>query len=370
MAQLKYEVVKEHLLKEVRRPESVGRMPSVRQLMGRFGVSLATVNRALSELENERIIIRRPGVGITVNRKPAAVGGIDAENGKPAIVLAYTDYPDEGIWRKIYGIEQYCRQTDIRAINCKINRETRAAAIVEFIRAQPDCIGLILKFGADKFSKEELRELAALEIPVVIYESAMLYGDAPKNIYRLLPDPVDRGTLMAETLLRRGHRRIGYVRGEPNTEACNLTIRSVARRLKLAGIPFGSEETFSTNINPWENSMDAVQELIRRNFDTIRRLRLTALIVSSSSCAVATLQTLTELGVRVPDDISLIAEGDRSICRYVLPRMTVVECDYQAMNELAVDIAAGRKQTEKFRIDFPLHLIERESVRTITPELA
>ncbi|MBS1370929.1 MAG: substrate-binding domain-containing protein [Lentisphaeria bacterium] len=369
MAQLKYEVVKEFLLEEARRPESVERMPSVRQLMEKFRVSLATVNRALAELENDNIIIRRPGIGISVNRNPVAIGRICDLPREASVVVAYTDFPDEGIWRKIYGIEQYCRQTGIRAVNCKINRETRAAEIVKFVKAQPDCAGLIIKFGADKLSDEELGELSGLGIPVILYECAKLYENAPENIYRLLPDPVDRGTLMAEVLLRNGHRRIGFIRGEPNNDANTISLRSVARRLKLAGIPFGPETTFSTNINPWENSMDAVQELVRRNFDGIRQLGLTALIVTSGSCAMAVLQTLTELGVRVPDEISLIAEGDRTFCRYVLPRLSVVECDYQAMNELAVDIAAGRKQPEKRLFLFPLHLIQRESVRELPPEL-
>ncbi len=371
MAQLKYELVKAFLLDEARRPESVGRMPSVRQLMSRFHVSLATVNRALAELENERVIIRRPGVGITVNRNPLAVDGVEAGaagSDAPTIVLAYTDYPDEGIWRKIYTMERSCCQQGVRVVICKLNRETRAEAIIEFIRAQPVCNGLILKFGADMLTAAEVKALAALKIPVVIYESSSFYRGAPENVYRLLPDPEDRARLMIDTLLRHGHRQLGYLRGEPWVEVSGITQKYAVRYLKQHGITMGPERIFSTNINPWENSMDAVQQLLQRNFTAIRAAGLTALIVSSSSCAVAALQTLTELGFRVPGEISLISEGERSICRFVLPRITVVESDFDAMSELAVAIAAGRKKPRKRLILFPLRLIERQSIVDLNPK--
>ena len=70
----------------------------------------------------------------------------------------------------------------------------------------------------------------------------------------------------------------------------------------------------------------------------------------------------------VPDDISLISVGDRNICNYVLPRMTVVESDYQAMTELAVDLAVGRKHSEKTLFYFPFRLIERESIKMVPPD--
>lgn len=51
MPPLKYLKVKLYLEKVAVRPESRLRMPTVRELMSQFNVSLATVNRALLELE-------------------------------------------------------------------------------------------------------------------------------------------------------------------------------------------------------------------------------------------------------------------------------------------------------------------------------
>ena len=370
MAQLKYEVVKDFLLEEIRKPHSLNRMPSVRQLMERFSVSMATVNRALTELENQQMIIRRPRVGITVNRRPTAIGRTEFSQTKceTTIVVAYTDYPDEGIWSKVYMIEQYCRQNDIAVVNCKLNRETHASEIADFARSRKNCAGVILKHGAGQLSAEELRELGTLNMPIVLYESSMLYDDAPNHIYRLMPDALDGGALMAEVLLRNGHRRIGYLRSEPANNANELQLKGVSRRLKMAGVELPPEQIFSSGISPWESSLDATRKQLEKNLDVIRSRQLTGLIVTSGACALVAHQTLAEFGIRVPDKVSVIGEGDRTFCRYVHPRLTVIDCDFMAMSKLAVEIAAGRKTPDERRISFPHHVIGRESVKDLTPK--
>ena len=250
MPALKYLKVKEHLMEEAMRPEADGRIPSVRQLMKQFGVSLATVNRALTELESEQVITRRQGIGISINRRPAAVKLFEKEpkHTLATVVIACTDYPDEGLWRKVYMMEQYCRQENIRAVNCKIHSETTVGEIADFVRGVPDCDGAILKMGPNMLSKNDLLQLKELAVPVVILESSYLYDDAPENVFAMIADPVGTGTLLAETLLRSGHRRIGYIRNEPLNEVGELTVKSITWRLKMGKAPFGPGDVFSAGM--------------------------------------------------------------------------------------------------------------------------
>ena len=73
MPPLKYLKVKSYLEAAAVKPESAMRMPTVRELMNQFNVSLATVNRALSELENDGVIVRRQGSGIVAAGKHRTV---------------------------------------------------------------------------------------------------------------------------------------------------------------------------------------------------------------------------------------------------------------------------------------------------------
>ncbi|MEI2999687.1 MAG: substrate-binding domain-containing protein [Victivallis sp.] len=70
----------------------------------------------------------------------------------------------------------------------------------------------------------------------------------------------------------------------------------------------------------------------------------------------------------MPDKVSVIGEGHRTFCRYVHPRLTVIDCDFMAMSKLAVEIAAGRETPDERRISFPHHVIGRENVKDLTPK--
>ena len=106
MPPMKYLKVKSYLEEVAVRPESQMRMPTVRELMSRFNVSLATVNRALAELENDGVIVRRQGSGIVAAGTERTVGQLVAKDtvnaGAGQILFAYNDYPDENNWQKLW----------------------------------------------------------------------------------------------------------------------------------------------------------------------------------------------------------------------------------------------------------------------------
>ena len=368
MAQLKYEQIKNYLEAEAVKPESARRMPTVRELMRRFNVSLATVNRALAELEREEVIVRRQGAGIVAARTNRTVERLNAapENGGKCLAFAYNDYPDENIWNTTHMIAQYARQHGYNLLDCKIYPDTSTEAILSLVQSRPDCAGLILLLGADRMDRERLEAFGRLPMRVVAADSMFFYTDfQPDNFYVLSPDGRDCSEKMAEVLVRRGHRRIGYIRNEPLSEYTDLHQKSFGQALKKRGVEFGPEHIFSTTIRSWENAFDAAVVQTRHHIDRIRELGLTALAYKSSGGALVSCKVLKELGLNVPEDISVIGEGERSLYRYLTPGLTVVTPDYQAMSRAAVEIALGLSTPESHNVFFPHCLIERESVRDL-----
>ena len=110
MPPLKYLKVKSYLEAVAVKPESAMRMPTVRELMNQFNVSLATVNRALSELENDGVIVRRQGSGIVAAGKHRTVARLQGKAaGVRNLLFAYNDYPDESTWKMVHTIAHYSR---------------------------------------------------------------------------------------------------------------------------------------------------------------------------------------------------------------------------------------------------------------------
>ena len=350
MPPLKYLKVKSYLEKVAVRPESRRRMPTVRELMSQFNVSLATVNRALSELENDGVIVRRQGSGIVAAGTERTVGRLldDAEKSDAGqILFAYNDYPDESPWRIIHSISQYTRLKKRNIIDCKIYPDTSTEALIRFASSHPDCAGLILLVGSDRMDADRLEALGRLPMKVVVVDSMYFYPNfLPDNVYVLSPDPVDSAEKIVEVLIRKGHRRIGYIRNEPRTEYTDLFQKSLIGALKRANVELGSDRIFSS-------------------LDQIKALGLTALIYKSSNGALVSLRPLEQAGLRVPEEISVIGEGERSLYRYLSPQLTVVSPDYGKLSCAAVDIILGNLKPQNHNLFFSHTLIDRESVRDL-----
>ncbi len=365
MPPLKYLKIKSHLEKVAVRPEAATRMPTVRELMKQFNVSLATVNRALSELENEGVIIRRQGAGIVATGTSRTVRRLDGASQKDGrrLVFAYNDYPDEMTWRAVHTISLYARTNQCSMVDCKLYPDTDTESLIHFIKAQPNCEGVILRVGADLIDAERMQELGRLPMPVVLLDSMYFYSNLlPDNVSVLSPDAVDCAEKTVEVLLRRGHRRIGFIRNEPRNDYTDLYQKALVAALRREGVEFGPEQIFSSTIRSWENSLDAAVQMTRNNLDEIRRLKLTALIYKSSNGALVAQKLLKEANLRVPEDISITGEGERSLYRYLSPGLTVVTIDYDKFSCMAVDIVLGKWKPETRNVLCPQELIERESV--------
>jgi LacI family transcriptional regulator len=105
----------------------------------------------------------------------------------------------------------------------------------------------------------------------------------------------------------------------------------------------------------------------------LRRTEVTALIAAGNDLeAVTILRALTEHGLRVPEDISLISLMDSPLTQMAQPSITVTDLPVTEMCNLAVDLLvdmiAGRKPRQLEHL-LPVTLIERPSTRRIGPSL-
>ncbi len=369
MAPLKYWKIKEYLAEVAVRPESATRMPTVRELMARFNVSLSTVNRALAELENEGIITRRQGSGIVSAGNTRQVKRLEPQSieNRKNLVFVYNDYPDESTWRMVHTVIQHARFRKCNILDFKIYQDTPTEAIIEHVRSIPDCSGLILLVGSDRMDQERLDALAKLPMKVAIVDSLYFYHDLPSNIYTLSPNPETCAALTIQTLVRFGHREVGYIRNEPSSEYTEIFRKTLLSSAREHGVNLTPERMFGATIRSWESSLDSAVQLTRANLDAIRREKLTAMIYKSSAGALVAQKILLENGIRIPEDISLISEGERSLYKYLYPALTVVTPDYHDMGCSAVDLVLGLSKPKCRNLFFTHTLVERDSIKNINP---
>lgn len=94
----------------------------------------------------------------------------------------------------------------------------------------------------------------------------------------------------------------------------------------------------------------------------------TAWVCSNDSAAITLYNALSILGIKVPDDISVVGFDDIDICNIVTPHLTTIRINKELMGEKAVKRLLWRMENPKEPCDhirMEVKLIERESVKEI-----
>lgn len=146
------------------------------------------------------------------------------------------------------------------------------------------------------------------------------------------------GRIGTEHLIRLGHERLGFVAG--SSHAFPTREKSIGQQdaLRAAGLPEAvvAHAEFSV-----PGGRAALRKLVRsRNGD-----RPTGVICSSDLMAIGALQEAVALGLRVPEDLSIVGFDGIDAASWTQPPLTTVE---QPIDEIArTAVAALRAQVER-----------------------
>ncbi|SEB77788.1 transcriptional regulator, LacI family [Paramicrobacterium humi] len=189
--------------------------------------------------------------------------------------------------------------------------------------------------------------------PVVIVN-----GRTPDEVPSILPDEYEAGRSVARELIGQGHSRIGIIGDLPRivvdprkTATIGVRFRGIDDALDAAGIT-----PVRVDLEDWSPAIgySAAITMLRSNPD------LTAILAGNDNVAFGAYQALTELGRRVPDDISVISFDDDELASYLRPGLTTCRLPYEQMASLGVEMVLGK--TELAHRLVPMPLIRRGSV--------
>jgi LacI family transcriptional regulator len=165
--------------------------------------------------------------------------------------------------------------------------------------------------------------------------------------------------LIAEHLIKLGHKRIGCVSAEPYINITTTKVRTLVATLKKLGLDLNSDKVIISDKQHEEGGYEAAMELLGCPD------RPTAIVATSDIIAVGVIQAAKSLGISVPQDVSVIGIDDIDIARMTEPPLTTVKQPVEEMAEKAAEILLKRIEGE-ISPDFQHHvfspkLIVRES---------
>ena len=215
----------------------------------------------------------------------------------------------------------------------------------------------ILFLGGDPAYFE--RDFAPIRVPAVLL-TASAEGVPFPNLSSLTTDDHEGGRLAVEYLLKQGHREIGFVGGH------NSPTQVGYRRLLGARDALAAWNLASDRRELWEPSRYTVADGCEAARRLLKRCRnVTAVFAMSDVIAVGVMRAAHELGLRVPEDLSVVGYDGTVIADYLVPSLTTIQQDPEYLAEEGVHLLLRALEEDSHKPVYavaPPHLKEGESV--------
>jgi LacI family transcriptional regulator len=134
---------------------------------------------------------------------------------------------------------------------------------------------------------------------------------------------------MTEHLLALGHRRIAFLAGRPDLESARRREAGYRAAIEAAGITFDPDMVRVGGFKE-ETAEAPARELLERV------PRPTAIFAANDLSAIQTMRTASELGLRVPDHVSVAGFDNIPDSALTAPPLTTVDQSIQALGDAAV----------------------------------
>jgi LacI family transcriptional regulator len=192
---------------------------------------------------------------------------------------------------------------------------------------------------------------AQTEIPVVSIDP----HTGPADLPSVESDSLGGALQATRHLLELGHRRIGFLAGRPDLRSASLREAGYRRALQDAGIAFDPALVRSGFF---------LTALAREPARALLSMpdRPTAIFAANDLSGIAILQVAAELGIRVPEDLSVIGFDDIPEASQMTPPLTTIRQPMQRLGTTAVDLLMslmGGTEPEAMRVQLPTRLVRR-----------
>jgi len=166
----------------------------------------------------------------------------------------------------------------------------------------------------------------------------------------------------AKFLIKKGHRKIGVIGGALDSGLSRIRYEGFCKAMKSARIPFDFEKSYAVSKYSFEGGFKAAENLLKENPD------LTAIFTMSDAMAIGAIRKLSDLGKKVPDDISVIGFDGISLADFMVPRLTTIrQMEEQLADEgLSVLLDKIENKTAPSHKLIPFEFVDGESVKDIS----
>lgn len=176
------------------------------------------------------------------------------------------------------------------------------------------------------------------------------------------PENVESSYHVVQHLARLGHRRIAYLGGEPNN--ADARERYLGYRWAIDDLGLDADDSLALmSFFDTEHGACGLKQLYEQAGE------FTAIYAASDFLAMGVYQSARDLGVSIPDQLTVVGFDNNSLCETLHPRLTTMGLDRERIGRLSVRRLAEIVDHPQapMSIRLPAELIERDSCTSIDP---
>lgn len=330
---------------------------TIKDIAKTAGVSVTTVSRALngysdvSEKTRQRIMdIARElnyspntlarGLVMNVSKTIGLlVSGLNRESEKDQIIFSILSGVNDSLSEKEYDLILFNTNTSKQ-------REKTYSQLCRERRVD----GVIIQ--GIKTDDPYLKEVVESDIPCVLIDIPV-HSD---NVGYVTTDNVSGARKAVEHLIGLGHKKIGMINGHGKAFVSQKRLEGYVEALKEHGLPVIPQWVCNGQFEE-ETAYEEARKLLIEHSD------ITAIFCASDIMALGALNAAKSLGIRVPEELSVIGYDDIILASYSNPALTTIsqnffQLGYQAAH-LLVNMLEGKSEPQI--VTMPTKLVIRGS---------
>ena len=300
---------------------------TIKDIAKAAGVSVATVSRVIndnypvSKEARERV----QQVMQELHYRPNAIAQSLRSNRSNMIGLIVADLSNQFFMKVAKGLE---KSVAAKGYNLVVaSSDGRPEKERKLIRAMNDKRLDALCIASVDSEADTINDVIRSGMPIVLVDRVL--NDV--NTSQVCWNDEQSAEQLTKLLLANNHRRIAVV---------NVTLSHSVGRNRLAGFKKAMQEAQislpKSYISPSNFSAEDAYRYVLRVMK--QKSRPTALLCCNNVMAEGALRAIGELGLKIYDDVSLVAFGSQDWNKYLMPKITSIEMDSCDMGERAGSI--------------------------------